>query len=420
MQTYIDLIRRRKQFRYVWLSQVVSMLGDWFNAIATVILVNRLTDSSLAVGGLFLARSLPPFVLGPIAGVVADRFSRKAVMITSDALRVFIVLGFLFVDSPDKAWLIYVLTVAQFIVSSFFEPARAAILPSLVEENELLTANTLSSATWSAMLTIGAALGGIFAAAFGVAVALIIDAATFALSALFLSRVVIERPVEVEPGATPSGGWSDFVEGLRYVRQRPDVGWIAVVKALGQVGNLDVVSAFYAERVFVVGEDGALTLGLLMAALGVGAVLGPLVRDAIGGRDEPALEKAITVGFSLLPIAWLLVGIAPTLPIAMIGAFLRGVGASINWTYSSVLLQMKVPDRILGRVFALDFAIFTFAMSLSVGLTSLALDQLAIDPRGLSLLLAAGSVLPFVLWNLSRRWQRARELRALDAVAGSE
>jgi len=127
MTNYLALIRQRPHFRYLWLAQVISLSGDWFNTIASVIFVNRYTNSGLAVGGLFLA------------GVAADRFNRKYVLITADLLRAVIVLGFLWVDRPERVWLLYVLSIAQFIVSSFFEPACAAILPSLVAGDELIS-----------------------------------------------------------------------------------------------------------------------------------------------------------------------------------------------------------------------------------------------------------------------------------------
>jgi MFS family permease len=194
--SYLTLLKQRPQFRYLWLAALVSMMGDWFNTIASVILVNRYTDSGVAVGALFLARALPPFLMGPFAGVIADRFNRKIILIATDLARAFIVLGFLLVDRPERAWLIYVLSVAQFVVSSFFEPARAAILPTLVQgETELLTANTLTSATWSAMLAFGAAIGGFTAAFFGANIAIIIDGLTFFLSAILVWQITaVSRP----------------------------------------------------------------------------------------------------------------------------------------------------------------------------------------------------------------------------------
>src|SRR5262245_48450651 len=151
MNNYFSLLQLRPKFRSLCLAQVISLSGVWFNTIASVIIVNRYSASGLAVGGLFIARALPPFLLSPVAGVVADRFDRRKVLVVSDVLRAGIVLGFLLVDRPDRLWLLYVLTVLQFSVSAFFEPARAALVPELVEDHELLTANTLSSITWSAM-----------------------------------------------------------------------------------------------------------------------------------------------------------------------------------------------------------------------------------------------------------------------------
>src|SRR5574339_1105064 len=152
MSNYLSFLRLRSRFRALWLAQVISLTGDWFNTIASVIIVNRYSASGLALGGLFIARALPPFLLGPMAGVIADRFDRRKVLVLSDVLRAVIVLGFLLVDRPERLWLLYVLTVLQFSVSTFFEQARAALVPALVEDAELLTANTLSSITWSAML----------------------------------------------------------------------------------------------------------------------------------------------------------------------------------------------------------------------------------------------------------------------------
>ena len=194
MQTYLALLGRRPGFRSLWLAQIVSLAGDWFNAIATVMLVNRHGNTGLAVSVLFLARSLPPFFIVPLAGVVADRFNRKTILIASDLLRMGIVLGFLLVDRPERVWLAYALSAAQFVVSSFFEPALSAIVPDLVEQDELVAANTLAGVTYSTMMVLGAALGGAVAAKFGAQIALIVDSASFGLSALLLLQITLIRP----------------------------------------------------------------------------------------------------------------------------------------------------------------------------------------------------------------------------------
>src|SRR5215207_2093860 len=178
---YIDLLRRNRSFRQLWLGQVVSQMGDWFDTIALYTIILKLTGSGRDVGLLLVARFVPSFFFGPISGVIADRFSRQQIMIVSDILRAVVVLGFLFVRRPDQLWLIYVLTVFQLGLSTFFEPAKTAAIPSIVEDRELVAANAISSVTWSAMLTIGAAIGGFITGLFGTDVAFILDAATYLL-----------------------------------------------------------------------------------------------------------------------------------------------------------------------------------------------------------------------------------------------
>ena len=406
MTAYISFLQLRHKFRSLWLAQVISLTGDWFNTIASVIIVNRYSASGLAIGGLFIARALPPFLLGPVAGVVADRFDRRKVMVLSDVLRAVIVLGFLLVDRPERLWLLYVLTVLQFSVSAFFEPARAALVPSLVEDDELLTANTLSSITWSAMLTLGGAIGGLTASLFGVRVSLLVDSASFLISAVLV--LSIPGQFHVIAVQAVESGWNNFVEGMNYVRKNLDVGLVTLVKAMGQVGSFDIISALYAARVFREGQEGATTLGLMFTAFGVGSVIGPLISNRLGDSTVVWLRRAILGGFVCMPLAWLIVGTAPALPIVLAGCVLRGAGGSINWTYSDVLLQMTVPNRLLGRVFAFDIALFTLAVSISLWLTGYITDAFHFGPRTIVLLLALGSLGPLIVWGAALRWQSRR------------
>jgi MFS family permease len=404
MNNYLSLLKVRPKFRSLWLAQVISLTGDWFNTIASVIIVNRYSPSGLAVGGLFIARALPPFLLSPVAGVIADRFDRRQVLILSDVLRAGIVLGFLLVDRPERLWLLYVLTVLQFSVSAFFEPARAALVPALVESDELLLANTLSSITWSAMLAFGGVIGGLTASLFGVRVSLLIDAASFLGSAALV--IGIPGQFSAEAVHALESGWQNFVDGLTYVRKNLDVGLVTLVKAMGQVGSFDIITALYAAHVFREGQEGATTLGLMFTAFGVGSVIGPLISNRLGDSSVVWLRRAILGGFVCMPLAWLIVGTAPALPVVLAGCVLRGAGGSINWTYSDVLLQMTVPNHLLGRVFAFDIAIFTLAVSISLWLTGYITDAFHFGPRTIVLLLAIGSLGPLAVWSAALRWQR--------------
>lgn len=398
MNIYFSLLRRNGNFRTLWLASVITMLGDWFNTIGTIVLINRYTDSGLAIAALFLARMLPPFLFAPVAGLVADRLNRKLIMIVSDLLRVGIVLGFLLVDSPSEAWLVYGLTALQFVVATFYHPAHAAILPAIVDSKEdLLVANTLGSVTWSAMLALGAALGGATTAAFGVQTALIIDAATFALSAGLLAFVVMPQP-KAETSPQEAAQRSDIWGGLRYALDNPEIGAVTLVKALGSIGSTDVVMTALASTVFLYGDGGAGALGMMMTAAGVGAVLGPLITNRFTPETNCALRRSITIGFAAVAVGWMFIGQFDLFWVVLLGILLRAMGASTNWTYSSVLLQMNVPDHVLGRVFALDEMIRTLTASVAIWLAGYAIDSLGFTAQSLATWYGWLALIPVILW----------------------
>ena len=158
---YVRLLSGNRQYRWLWFSQVISLTGDWFNLIATTTLIAQLSGSGLAISGLFVARMLPPFLLGPVVGVIADRFDRRKILIAADLLRAAVVPGFLLVRTERDLWLLYAIIIVQLSISSFFEPARSAMMPAIVSRKNLVTANALDSTTWSTMLAVGAALGAL-------------------------------------------------------------------------------------------------------------------------------------------------------------------------------------------------------------------------------------------------------------------
>lgn len=397
MNQYIDLLKKRRGYRNLWLASMVSLLGDWFNTIASMMIVNRFTETDLAISWILIARTLPRFIVGPIAGVVADRVNRKMVMVAADMLRAGIVASFLFVDRPERVWLIYFLTTAQFVMASFFEPASSAILPGLVKgRQELLTANVLASITWSVMLTLGAALGGVFAGFFGAQAALVADSLTFVVSAILVLRITYDRidDDEVESG----GGFSELIKGFRYVIANPKVAVLALVKTFGQIGSIDIMIAVFAEQYFPYGLEGATSLGILFGAAGLGAVLGPLIGNRFTKGSPVSLRRAIHYGYLLIPVGWGLIGWSPNIWVVSFGVMVRLMGTSLNWTYSNVLIQTEVEDKFLGRVFALDLGMVTLASSTSIFLTGYLLDSSVLTARDLGWLFSAGSLLPVILW----------------------
>src|SRR5688572_28401223 len=230
---YIDLLRRNRAFRQLWLGQVVSQMGVRSETIALYTIILNLSGSARDVGLLLVARFVPSFLFGPLSGVVADRFSRQRIMIVTDLLRAVVVLGFLFVRSADQLWLVYVLTVFQLGLSTFFEPAKTAAIPSIVSDRELVPANAISSVTWSVMLTLGAAIGGVITGWFGTDVAFILDAGTYLLSAALIASIRLGKRRKRERQKLTLGralGITETIEGIRYVKDRPRVLALLLVK----------------------------------------------------------------------------------------------------------------------------------------------------------------------------------------------
>lgn len=412
MGAYWQLLREHPDFTKLWLSQVISMAGDWFNTIALSALVSHYSDgSAFAVSLLLLARFAPALLIGPYAGVLVDRFNRKHVLILSNILRAGIVLLFLFATTPDLLWLIYALTFAQFALSALFIPGQSAILPSLVPHDQLVQANTLDSITWSAMLAIGALLGGVFAAIFGTAAALAVDGLTFVIAALLIARIKASgRPEKAQVREAVSAGTGGLVEGLRYAAANPTTLVVLFVKGINALVSAETLVIVAGTQLFAVGQDGQISLGLLYAAVGIGAISGPLLLNRFHDGSTPMLRQAITIGMALLAIGWLMAGFAGGLVWFALALIVRAMGGSANWTYSSIIIQKAVPDHFLGRMFALDQAIFQLLFIINTVGMGLLLDALPLPTIGLMAAAIAGLSLVGWMFTIGRIERRERAL----------
>ena len=405
---YIELLRTNRSFRQLWLGQVVSQMGDWFDTIALYTIILNLTGSGRDVGLLLVARFVPSFLFGPLSGVVADRFSRQKIMIVTDVLRAVVVLGFLFVRSADQLWLVYVLTVFQLGLSTFFEPAKTAAIPSIVSDRELVPANAISSVTWSVMLTLGAAIGGLITGWFGTDVAFILDAATYLLSAALIASIRVgKRRKRERPKLTIGSalGITETIEGIRYVKDRPNVLALLLVKpAWGLGGGILTLLAVFGERVFPVGNSPATGIGVLFAARGIGTAVGPIVARRMAGEGQRKMQAWIGISFLIAGLFYMLFGSATSFVFALIVLGIAHCGGSILWVFSTVILQRTVVDNFRGRVFAAELAFMTLTMAASNYLTGELLDRFRISPRLVTIGIGLFFVLPGVAWFLTQRW----------------
>ncbi|MDE0555007.1 MAG: MFS transporter [Candidatus Poribacteria bacterium] len=396
---YFELIRRNRNFRCLWAGQVVSLLGDWFNLIASAILIADLTGSGLALGFLFTIRMIAPFVIAPIAGICADRYNRKHLLIITDVARAIIVFGFLFVQDESHVWLLYALTTLLFAVSGFFSPARSAILPDITSPQELGTANALGAATWSVMLAVGAMIGGLTTGLFGSQTAFIVDGLTFFVSAAFLLPIRLPGPPSAVPG-TPARA---KLSALRYMFQHLDILFIAMHKAaiaLLLSSGFQIVQIEIANSHFVIGVGGAISLGLMYGVNGVGSGLGPILARHWTGDQDRLLRISISIGYLIGAFGLLITAPLYDLTTVLLGGFVRSIGGGIVWVFSTQLLLQRAPNEIRGRIFGTEFALFTLMGSIGTAAVGALLDQFHV--RVILWGMVALPLIPTVLWSL---WQ---------------
>jgi len=345
--------------------------------------------------------------------------NRRRLMIAADLLRGCLILGLLLVRRADEVWIAYVVMALTVSASAFFEPARTATIPNITSRTELLPANALSSATWSAMLAIGASIGGLVTAVAGRDAAFVINAVSFFLSAIFINQTTYDAtpPATERPkGIAALTGVTDLVEGLRYVRRESHVAALMCVKAgWGLAGGVLLLLTVFGQRVFPFGAGSAAGIGVLYGARGVGAGLGPIALRWMLGQQPRTLRRAIGPAFFVVGIFYVALAGAPTLPLAALSVLCAHFGGSILWVFSTVLLQLEVPDRFRGRVFAAELALVTLVTSLSSYGTAYGLDRAGWSPRALSFTLGVMFCAPGLLWLLILSRWRAPEGETLAA-----
>lgn len=424
MRTYIHLLRDNPDFARLWYAQVISLLGDWFNTIALSALVVAYNPQNpgLAIGALLLARFIPPAILSPIAGVLIDRFNRRTLLIWCNYLRALVVVAFLLATTgPQWLWLIYALSVAQFVLSSVFEPTQQAVTPALVKPEYLIGANTLASVTWSAMLAFGAAVGGVVAALVGTNFALVFDALTFVAAGLLSASIPASHFIRTRQGASAGAGEAHgdaqkvtFLDGVRYLRARPQTASTLLVKFGNSLGNVDTIMTIFATQIFVLGERGTLSLGISYSMFGVGAILGPLLLNRFNDGGVQRMRVLIGIGFGFAAVGWVVLGSAGSLAVVCLGLMIRAMGGSANWTYSTVIIQKTTDDSFLGRVSSWDWALFYLSVVVSTIVHGALLDVLGSERvRDVALLTLCVAVPMFVIWwgitSMLKRRQESAE-----------
>jgi MFS family permease len=353
-----ELLARNRDFRRLFLASVVSLAGDWFSFVAVASLVTELTGRPGAPAFVYAATVLPVFLASPLAGTLADRFDRKRILVIADLARVPIALALCLAAWWGSTALAIGASIALALGASFSDPIANAATPNLVEPDELASAQSLMAAVWGSMLMVGAGIGGIVAELLGRQAAFAIDAASFLVSAWLVAG--IRRPLQEARAATRADG--SVREALAYIRANPIVlrlvfGKVGTSVANGIVGLLPT----FATRRFA-GTN--IATGLLFAARGLGAMIGPILVRGVVGATPARRTIVIVCGASTLTycVVYTVFPFAPVFAAAMVLVICAHLGGGAQWTISTYGLQRETPDRFRGRVMSLDYGLATLAI----------------------------------------------------------
>ncbi len=388
---YASVIRSPRYFP-LWLGQLVSNFGDTLHYIALVVLVFRLTGRGLAVSALVAAEVLPVLLLGPVAGVVIDRFSRKAVLIGADLCRAGLVLTLLW---PQGAWHAYLVAAGLAAGNTFFNPTVQAVIPALTAEEQRLAANSVAWSTGRLVQILAAATVGGLIAFLGTGPAFALNAASFVVSAALVARLPIP-PHAGQVGAAARRGlgsyYADARAGLAYALRDRFVSRLLVVQSLASfaVGGTGAMLVVLAERHLRLAPAG---FAWLIGAIGVGALLGPFIPNTLARDYRDA--RWLFLPYLIRGVGDVALGVFTPLPVAVLILFVYGLNTSTGMVVFNSTVQGAMPDAVRGRVFTLLDVSWNALRLLSLALGGVLVDALGIRPlywAGGALLAVAGGL----------------------------
>jgi len=379
-----DSLLRNVRFLRLWVGQGISFVGDAVSMVALVVLIVQITGSATAVGGALVARLLPTLA-SPLVGVLADRLDRQVILVVSDLARAGLALGLIFVRDLI---LLYVLVFLMGLARTIFNPTIRAAFPSVVGGGDLTRANAFISGTHSVSETVGPALGGLLVATVGVNAAFMLDSVTYLISAAFLLRIPLPRP-QRENNADLG---QELRVGFGYLASSrvPLTIVIGTFLTVLTINTTIPAEVFLARDTFGAGDAG---YGLLVGLYGGGMVLGSALIAALGERIS--LLRVYFLGVFISALALAITGLSPTFVFALGALMVLGVANGIENVTTDTILQKRVPDAFLGRVFSIRFLGFSIAEVLAYSLGGAIVD--ASGPRFIYILAGAATAIAGIL-----------------------
>jgi len=376
MNDFLQLLQRNRNYRYTWIGQVVSEIGDHFNNIAVFSLAMETTHSGMIVAGVMIARAVPAVLAGPLAGVILDRLDRKRIMIASDLVRTIVALAFVFTVHEHRPLLLYVLSGLLMFASPFFTSGRAAILPTITTREELHTANSLTQTTQWTTLTIGVMVAGLSAASLGYQWAFVLNSLSFLASAICIWQLRVRGSFRAKREALAEDQvlrpWSEYKEGLLYMKSSPLILGIALVGVGWATGGgaAQILFTLFGEQVF---NRGAAGIGIIWSFAGLGLLLGGWLGHYLGKRISFTTYKhLVSICYAIHGSAYVLFSLVPQFGLALFFIALSRASVSVSSVLNMSQMLRRVPDEFRGRVFSTGESLTWSTMMISLTLAGIA------------------------------------------------
>jgi MFS family permease len=363
---YVQILKNNHSFRRLFIAQELSYIGDWFTVIALFILAGEASDNSpLAIAGVLATRSFSLAAMTPFTGMLADRYSRKGLMIFSDLAACLVLLIVLQFDLLNNLSSVYFLAVTMVAAKSIFDPAQYAYLPNICNDEELLTANALGSGGWSLALGIGASIGGLTIAEYGITTALWIDALTFLASAICIMTLPFGGPDTTErESVSVKIVTKEITDGWKYILTTPDVRRLVIAKALWSSGGGAQIFLLILIGMEAGFGDIAAGIGILFMARGFGSGFGPMAGRPLM-RNNFLRPYLIGLAVGISGIFYAIISLMEWNNLLLIMIFISHASSGFNWVQSTTLTQERAGDEWRGRVAGADFLALTLMMGLS-------------------------------------------------------